>query len=55
MDRTVKEIDATVAALKREGKVDKDTLDWFKGDYRRIQEQEGKRQRQEGIADEARR
>jgi len=55
MDRTIKEIDAMTDALKREGKIDKDTLDWFSKQYRTIQLEEGKRQRQEGIADTSRR
>jgi len=54
MDRTLREIDHAAACARREGKVSKDDYDWFAKHYRKLNEEEGKRQRQEGTADESR-
>ena len=53
-DRTVREIDAMAKAIRAEGKATKEQYDWFTKSYRQIQVTEGKRQRQDGVADASR-
>lgn len=46
-ERHVKEVEAASTALRREGKVDKDTYDWFSREYLRSRKELARKSRHE--------
>lgn len=50
--RTVEEIKAAVVAAQREGVIKKETLDWFRYEYKDKMERALKRQHQDGTLEQ---
>lgn len=44
------EVEQTAQALRREGKIDKDTYDWFTKSYKKKIEQEVQKQKHESLS-----